>query len=85
MSLPVMSYDFFGLRGIALLRFLPGGVDCFADENPPLGGVTRLLTNGAFGSVASFFDFVDSLSFFDISRARSPAACAWRPSEESCP
>ena len=74
MSLRVMTYDFFGLRGIALLRFLPGGVDCFADEAPPFGGVTRLLTNGALGSVVSFFGFFDSLSFFDISRARSPAA-----------
>ena len=85
MSLRVMSYDFFGLRGIALLRFLPGGVDCFADEDPPFGGVTRLLTNGAFGSVASFLDFDDSLSFFDISRARELASCACRPSDESFP
>ena len=74
MSLRVMTYDFFGLRGIALLRFLPGEDDCFAEEVPPFGGVTRLLTNGALGSVASFFDFFNSLSFFDISRARSPAA-----------
>ena len=74
MSLRVMTYDFFGLRGIAPLRFLPGGVDCFAEEVPPFGGVTRLLTNGAFGSVASFFDFFNSLSSLDISRARSPAA-----------
>ena len=74
MSLRVMTYDFFGLRGIALLRFLPGEDDCFAEEVPPFGGVTRLLTNGALGLVVSFFDFFNSLSSFDISRARSPAA-----------
>ena len=74
MSLRVMTYDFFGLRGIALLRFLPGEDDCLAEEVPPFGGVTRLLTNGALGLVASFFDFFNSLSSFDISRARSPAA-----------
>ncbi len=85
MSLRVMSYDFFGLRGIALLRFLPGGVDCLAEEVPPFGGVTRLLTNGVLGLTVSFFGFAESLSFFVISRARALASCACRPNDESLP